>query len=1047
MTQLSLSLLGAFQAWTGNGEQQSFRTLKERALLAYLAVEHGHAHRREALASLLWPDRAEGVARNNLRQALYGLRQVIGETAFDNIFTITSSEVIFNLSDQVWLDTAAFDVHLRTFQAHVHHTDGPCPYCLQHVRDAVEIYRDQFLKDIQPDKNPEYQKWVAVRREQFFSSQVQALRSLIEMQEKMGEDAQAAAYALRLVQIDDFNESNYRLVMTLLARVGRHNDALEQYEICQRKLHEGADIEPGEETKALAEQIQQGRFHQSQNPAQLYAHNLPVQLTPFIGREMELANLTRLMENPSCRLISIIGPGGVGKTRLAVQTALMHLHSFPDGVCFVPLDAVNSADHLAESISRTIGLVPAGGQDLQEALFDFIRLKRVLLVLDNLEHLLEGRSLLLELLQAASFARIIVTTRERLMLQAEFLLQLSGLPFPTNDQMMAAEDNGHMLVETNHYPAVQLLFERSSRLRPDIAVHLDEQQVDTNDAEIEAAVKICQLVEGLPLGIELAASWAHNFTFGQIADEIKSSLDFLATTNMLDLPERHHSLRASFEHSWDLLSETEQEIFCKLSVFPGSFAVSAAQDVAGAAFPWLMRLENKSLIRRVAFGRYDLHPLIRQFAGHKLRQFSRKIEDQVRQQHAQFFCVYMKERGIDLRALRQLQALTEMDLELENIRAAWDWVVEHNSIDLLRQAAFGLFYYLETRSRWQEGETSFSKASLQLKKINSGQNTQDLLAFMLAVQGWFACRLTHFEQAHELLTSSLKLFPGGEPGLERCFAHFALGFLSVWMGAFEQAITHLSVSLALAEKVGDVWSSVWAREILTEIAFESGQPGIDEKIFLQLLGLFDQMGEQRGKSRVLNYLGNIAMAEDRYLDAHQYFESMLTSMERLGDVWGAAGSYSKLGQLAVATANYEQAWALFHRAFDLIQKTGDQRRAAYILGALGEVAAALGKKEEAKSFFSQAFVIAARMRNLSLAQDILTCVAAAFRHVNQQERSAELLALVFANQVSDRLTADRASRLIQDISANHPTAQTAEPENLQRIWETVEQFLREDVPL
>jgi DNA-binding SARP family transcriptional activator len=266
MAHLSLSLLGAFQAWTSNGEQQSFRTLKERALLSYLAVEHGHAHRREALASMFWPDRADTIARNNLRQALFGLRQAVGEAAFDSIFTISTTEVIFNLSEQVWLDTAAFDVHLRAYEAHLHHDSGSCAYCLQHLRDAVEIYRDSFLKDIQPDKNPEYYKWISARRDQFSRSHLQALVSLIDIHESMGEDAQAAAYALRLVQIDDLQERNYRRVMHLLARVGRYNEALEQYELCLHKLREGAGREPDEETKALAAQIRQGRFYQSQFP-------------------------------------------------------------------------------------------------------------------------------------------------------------------------------------------------------------------------------------------------------------------------------------------------------------------------------------------------------------------------------------------------------------------------------------------------------------------------------------------------------------------------------------------------------------------------------------------------------------------------------------------------------------------------------------------------------------------------------------------------------------------------------------------------------------
>jgi DNA-binding SARP family transcriptional activator len=470
MALLSLSLLGSFQAWTANGEQQTFRTLKERALLAYLAIEHGRSHRREDLAELLWPDRSEGVARNNLRQAMYGLRQVVGEAEFDNIFLVTSKDVRFNLSEKVWLDVAAYEIHLKAVKAHLHQQTGPCAYCLQHMRDAVEIYRDSFLWDVYFDKNAAYQDWLISRRENYFQLQLQALRSLVEMYESMEEYSQAAIYALRLVAMDDLNESLYRQVMILLARLGQHTAAMEQYELCRQKRKAGLGVDLEQETIALAEHIRQGRFDPTLLPVDSLVHNLPVHLTPFIGREMELAKMTQIIENLNCRLLSVVGPGGVGKTRLAVQAAMLQLRSFNDGVYFVALDAVKSTGHLAEVISRTIGLSPAGDQDLTNTLIDFLRLRRVLLVLDNFEHLLEGRDLLLEILQAAPFTKILVTSRERLHLQAEFLLELSGLPFPHEELVVVDGDNGQVLLNMRQYPAIELLLERSSRVYSEIEV-------------------------------------------------------------------------------------------------------------------------------------------------------------------------------------------------------------------------------------------------------------------------------------------------------------------------------------------------------------------------------------------------------------------------------------------------------------------------------------------------------------------------------------------------------------------------------------------------
>lgn len=209
---------------------------------------------------------------------------------------------------------------------------------------------------------------------------------------------------------------------------------------------------------------------------------------------------------------------------------------------------------------------------------------------------------------------------------------------------------------------------------------------------MQAAIKICKLVDGLPLGIELAASWARDFTFEQIAEEVQRNLEFLQSS-FQDLSDRHRSLQASFEHSWDLLSESEREVFSKLAVFQGDFSAAAAQFVAGAALPWLMQLEDKSLVRRAAFGRYELHPLIRQYASQKLRQYSRKVEDQTQRQHAQYFCAFLKEHEPGLKGGRQAEALNEIDTDIENVRAAWDWAAAHHSLDLLDQAGVGMMLF------------------------------------------------------------------------------------------------------------------------------------------------------------------------------------------------------------------------------------------------------------------------------------------------------------------------------------------------------------------
>ena len=1048
MPYLSLSLLGPFQAWTADGASQSFRTLKERALLAYLVVEHNRVHRREMLASLFWPDRPEGVARNSLRQALFGIRQVIGDEGFNNIFSITGEEVQVNFGDQIWLDFAAYELHLEAAQAHRHPQGEPCPYCLKHLSDAIEIYHGSFLEDVDLDKNPAIQQWTQSQREHFQRLQIQALDALATEYEQQGDYHQAAFYAERQAQLETLNEAGVRRLMLLLARAGRTSAALEQYETLQQKLRQAALSGPDEKTVELAGQIREGRFEAGLSLDREVWHNLPEHLTPFIGRAMELTQIEGLLRNPDCRLISIVGMGGVGKTRLAIQSALLNLHLFPDGVCFVPLDTVPTADEIPEMVARSLGLALSAQQDIAGMLGAYLRSRRILLVLDNFEHLLAGCDLLLEILKEAPYVKMIITSRERLHLQAEFLIELQGLSFPapTTDSP-AAGVRGHPDIRLMAFQsdAVRLLLERAGRVMTNGSVAgavspapagRRSAAVPETTLQLRSAVRICQLVEGLPLGIELAASWARDYSFAEIADEVERNLDFLKTSYQ-DMPERHRSLRASFEHSWDLLSENEREVFCKLAVFPGAFSLAAAREIAGETLPWLVQLEDKSLVRRVAYGRYDLHPLIRQYAGLKLSNYSRKVIDHASRQHAEFFCNFLHDHELDLKGGRQAEALDEVEIDLENVRTAWNWAVAHHASNLLDRAAGGMMYFMEARGRWQEGEELFANA------IESGQQNgmnEGTLGYLLAIRGWFCCRLTRFRQSEELLTQSLLYLTNTETDLQRGFAHFALGFLYIWMSRYQEALLHLTTCLSIGDRVGDSWTAAWARESLAEFAFESGQSGYQEEPFLETLAIFERIGEQRGRARALNYLGNLALAQHHLEDARAYFEKLLAISEKLGDVWGLAGGYTKLGLLASARGDYEQAWRNHQHSYLMLQKIGDQRRTAFALRELGEVACALKKPTEARDYFTQALEIASRTQSSAVSQDILTGIAAMMIQKTDYEcfdlpedmrltgipgnarliDAAQILILVLDEDSGDQTTTQRAKDLLDAAQAALP---------------------------
>lgn len=1057
MVYLSLSLLGPFQAWVANGSMQSFRTVKERALLAYLVVENQRSHRREALAELFWPGRRENIARNNLRQALYGIRQVIGEEGFDAIFTIANEYIQVNPGGEIWLDLAAYDVHIRAHEQHDHMAAGHCPYCMQHVRDAVEIYRGSFLEDLSLEENQPFQQWVQAHRMQYLERQSQCLEYLITEYERMGDDHHAALFSVHQARLGYHNdEGRFRRLITLLARAGRSSDALEWYDVFRRTRAENHEPDAVGGIDELVEQIRQGRFTSEDSVSITATNSLPEDLTPFIGREMELTQVTRALENPGCHLISVVGTGGVGKTRLANQAARINTRLFPDGIVFLALDAVQTTEQLVEAIGRGFSLVPGPQQEMELVLLSYLHQKQALLVLDNFEHLMESKELLLEILRAAPNVKILLTSRERLRLQAETLVEIDGLPYPIADGAAAAEMDHHQLQD---FAAVRLFLERTSRVLPanngiysGPAAPLEaagDAQASASGLDLDSVARICQLVDGLPLGIELAASLARDYTFAQIAEEIQGSVDFLESS-MQDIPERQRSLRVSFEHSWDLLPENEREVFCKLAVFPASFSSGAAQGVAGAAMPWLMRLEDRSMVRRIGFGRYELHPLIRAFAGQKLRQFSRRIESQALQEHAMYYCSFLRNREADLKGRRQENALAEIEVEWKNIQDAWDWAAAHQAVELIQDAGFSLMYFLESRGRWREGKARFQSVIESIQSIHANGSASRTLGYLMAFEGWFCCRLTEYAEAETLLTRSLELLAQDGYQRERAFAHFAIGFLYTWMNRFRDAWAHLSTSLELSEQVGDSWGLTWAREVQTEIAFESGQAGFAEKQFLQSLEMFEHIGERRGSGRALNYLGNIALAQENYEQAREYFERLLVLAEKMVDAWGAAGGYSKLGKLAAVRGDFSHAQRLYLRSLGLLQKMGDQRRTAYTLCELAETAAALNQLPEANEQFHQALEIASRLQSASISQDLLTGLAAVLLQNGQKVRALGLLLLVLQSDAVDQMTTNRATHLADEILENLSDEQTREARQYAEnhtLLATIDDYYREGLKI
>jgi predicted ATPase/DNA-binding CsgD family transcriptional regulator len=427
-----------------------------------------------------------------------------------------------------------------------------------------------------------------------------------------------------------------------------------------------------------------GAAHRSPN-------HLPAQTTPFIGREEELAELGQCLSAPESRLLTLVGPGGSGKTRLAIELATKRGEDFPHGVHFVSLTPLNSPDQIVPSIAGTLGLPLSGDSAPVGQLFAYLRKKRLLLILDGVEHLLDGVTLVADLIEAAPQIKLLVTSREALNLPEEWVRQVNGMRFPIDDQAADLES----------YSAIQLFVDRARRIRSDFSLTNEQNQV----------IRVCYLVSGLPLAIELAASWVRLLPCEDIAREIEHGLDILET-NWRDVPERHRSIRAVFEHSWKLLTGEEKAAFRKLSVFRGGFTAAAAEQIAGAPIRALTALVDKSLVQMVSAGRYDVHELVRQYSEEQL-EAAREIAA-TQQAHSRYYAAFIRDREADLKGKGQLDAIRALKEDWDNVRTACLWMLDHRDFDLIDRCLEGLFLFgldyrlMETQDLWRHALDVFA---------------------------------------------------------------------------------------------------------------------------------------------------------------------------------------------------------------------------------------------------------------------------------------------------------------------------------------------------
>ena len=709
MSPLSLRFLGTFHASRDDVAVTSFRSDKARALLAFLALEADRPHRREALAALFWPDKSERAGKANLRQTLSRLKRALKEGGDDEkpLLKAARQTLQLDLSPEVFLDTRAFSNLLGEVEAHAHPDLAACPDCVKRLEAAAALFRGDLLEGVSVRDSEPFEEWLLVERERFRQRALELMFALAAVFGAREDFARAQFYARRQLALEPWREEAHRQLVRALALQGERSAALAQFETCRTLLAEELGVEPTAATTALAARIREGEAVADSpkaegRKAEAPPHNLPLHLTPFIGRETELGDLAARLADSGYRLLSLVGPGGIGKTRLALEAAREQLTSFSDGVFFVPLVGVGSAEALPTAVAQALELtLGAPREGPREQVLKALEDKEMLLVLDNFEHLMEGVAWVLELLQRAPKVALLVTSRERLNVQAEDLYRLRGLPVPTGDD--PAEASG--------CASVRLFLDRAKRLDKGFKLNTDT---------LPEVTRICRGVEGLPLAIELAAAWIQTMSLRDVADAIGRDLDFL-TTDVRDAPPHQRSLRTVFERSWSLLSEEERAVFARLSVFRGGFSARAAAEVAGATPLSLTRLRYKTLVRSSGSGRCSVHELLRQFAEEKLAEkwVAQNETASLRTNHSNYYLDALVKHDGALQGSAPKEAVRELQPDLDNLRRAWGWAVEQGHLSSLERSVSAFEHIYTLMGLDAEGEEVFGRAARRFESLES----------------------------------------------------------------------------------------------------------------------------------------------------------------------------------------------------------------------------------------------------------------------------------------------------------------------------------------
>ncbi|HEX2980333.1 MAG TPA: tetratricopeptide repeat protein [Anaerolineaceae bacterium] len=933
-------------------------TRKTYALFAYLVL-NPQEHSREKLAGLLWGDLPEESARRNLRHALWDLRaktaaisQSIG--LLDPI--ISNAETIaFNRQIRYTLDVETFQaLTKRKLNSFSRPTDL---HAIAELQQAVDLYRGELLCDLSVKDAVDWEEWVLIEREGLRSQALLAYETLTQVYTHQSLFSQALECAQQQLVLDPWRETAHRQLMLLLALTRQRPKALAQYEECRRLLHEEMGVEPSLETRELCERIRSNALLLIDQTPFPVVDSLPAQPDAFIGRTKELAEIASLLDNPVCRLITLVGPGGIGKTRLALEAAAHGQHR---PVYFLSLAPIHQPENIINELIDRFKIASDGSKDLKLTLLEYLRSIRqpVLIFLDNFEHLIPAAALVSEILSANPGIQVLVTSRELLHLRGERGYPVPPLSHPDPDPLPPLET----VIRTD---GIALFLERARQARHDFRV---------TDQNIRDIVRICARLDGLPLAIELAAAWMDVLSpQAVLAHLAERSGTRILNRAALDTPDRHQTLDQTIAWSYHQVNCEERSLFARLSVFAGGWSVEAAEAVAvsrgsapSRAFENLVALFEKSLLRRVDGNlgepRFAMLETIREYAFRCLEQTGLSAVDETRELHALFFLNLAERARSELKGPNQSAWLERLAAETGNFRAALQWSLDGKHAELGLQLVAALWRYWYIRGDLIEGR-HWLQAFLSQPGTDQSSSPSPFRAEALKGAGTLARNQGDFLLAQAWLSESLSLFQ--DLGDARCMAE-VLGSLAATLqdqGDYPQARARFEECLELYERLGDQWGCAMAQSNLAANLLTS-QADIHraQELLEKSLAIRRLLGDQTGMAYTLNNLAIAFLANGKSDRARQLCEESLQIFTSLGNKVGMATALNSLGEITWSRNDLPRAATCYEECLELCEEISDKEDQAIAFEGLAHVAMAQASVEQAVRFLGAAAALREQMR-------------------------------------------------------------------------------------